>query len=379
MQYLAPFLPNVANYTAPLSGMMKNGQAFEWRPLHQSCVETIKSLAINSLVLRPIDPTKDEPIWVICDASVSGVGAMYGQGPTWQECRPAGFMSKKFTDAQHHYCVFEIETIAILESLLKWEDKLLGHRIHKVTDHKSLEFFKTQQKLSSHQAQWMEYLSQFDFDICYVKGISNKIADALSRYYESDTKFDAIPPHEFVSADIRLDPELQDVSPECELEVKSDTIQRDYEHNKSDAPHLTVLAEPVEERDCLAAEMAEHAEPDEVILIDEKENNPTIEESLHNSDPLPDKIEGQDQFNKAIVEAYKEDNLFKHIVDHPEEHPQFLIIEGIVYTRNLSGHIVMAIPKGIDLETGKSFRGRVIEATHQVVGHFGLQKTSEYI
>ena len=144
VQYLAPFLPNVASYTAPLSRMVKNGQSFEWRPIHQSCFDTIKPLTVSSLVLKPIDPTKDEPIWVICDASVSGVGAMYRQGVMWQECRPAGFMSKKFMDAQHHYHVFELEMIAILESLLKWEDKLIGHWIHMVTDHKSLEFFKTQ-------------------------------------------------------------------------------------------------------------------------------------------------------------------------------------------------------------------------------------------
>ena len=53
-------------------------------------------------------------------------------------------MSKKFTAAQHNYHVFEMETIAILEALLKWEDKLIGNKIHIVTDHGALEFFKTQ-------------------------------------------------------------------------------------------------------------------------------------------------------------------------------------------------------------------------------------------
>ena len=92
---------------------------------------------------------------------------MNGQGPTWQTCRPAGFMSKKFTIAQHNYRVFEMETIAILEGLLKWEDKLIGNRIHVVTDHRALEFFKTQRRLSSHQMRWMEYLSRFNYDIQY--------------------------------------------------------------------------------------------------------------------------------------------------------------------------------------------------------------------
>jgi len=72
-------------------------------------------------------------------------------------------MSRKFTDAQRHYRVVEQAMIAILEALLKWEDKLIGYRIHVVTDHQALEFFKMQDRLSSRQR--MEYLSRFDFDI----------------------------------------------------------------------------------------------------------------------------------------------------------------------------------------------------------------------
>jgi hypothetical protein len=71
-----------------------------------------------------------------------------------------------------------------LEALLKWEDKLLGYHIHVVTGHKALEFFKMQLRLSGRQMRWMEYLVRFDFDIRYVKGELNKVADTLSWYYE---------------------------------------------------------------------------------------------------------------------------------------------------------------------------------------------------
>jgi RNase H-like domain found in reverse transcriptase len=87
--------------------MSKNSQPFAWRPLHDKCFEMIKYICCKTPVLVPVNHNKDDPIWVICDASVSSVGVMYGQGPTWQTCRPAGFMSHKFTDAQRHYRVFE--------------------------------------------------------------------------------------------------------------------------------------------------------------------------------------------------------------------------------------------------------------------------------
>jgi len=68
---------------------------------------------------------------------------MCGQGPTWTSYRPVGLMSKKFISAQQHYAVHELEILAILEALIKWEDKLLRRKIHIITDQKALEFFKT--------------------------------------------------------------------------------------------------------------------------------------------------------------------------------------------------------------------------------------------
>src|ERR1700722_1735471 len=186
VQYLAHFMPDIPAYTGQLAAIQKNGHPFLWKPLHQVCMDNIKALACKTPILRPIDQSSEEPIWVIWDASASGIGAIYGQGQTWQTCRPTGFMSKKFTGAQLNYCVFEMETIAILEALLRWEDKLIGNQLNVVTDRRALEFFKTQQQLSSHQMQWMEYLSRFDYDIQYIKGTSNKVADSLSRYYQSD-------------------------------------------------------------------------------------------------------------------------------------------------------------------------------------------------
>ena len=119
VQYLAHFMPDVSAYTGPLAAIQKDGHLFLWKPMHQVCMNKIKAPACKMPILRPIDPSGDEPIWVICDASAPGIGAVYGQGSDWQSCRPAGFMSKKFTAAQHNYRVFEMETITILKALLK--------------------------------------------------------------------------------------------------------------------------------------------------------------------------------------------------------------------------------------------------------------------
>lgn len=50
------------------------------------------------------------------------------------------------------------------------------------TDHRTLEYLDTQRDLSCRQARWQEYLAQYDYELCYVKGEDNSVADALSRH-----------------------------------------------------------------------------------------------------------------------------------------------------------------------------------------------------
>ena len=161
-------MPEVTAYTLPLLTCVCNGRQFVWMPLLDKCLESIKALACRAPVLKPIDTNNPDLIWVICDSSKSRVGTIYGHGPEWQTCCPAGFLSKKFSSAAQNYCTHEHERIAILEALIKWEDKLLGRKFVIVTDHKGLEYFETQPNLSSRQTRWWEYLSRFNFTIQHV-------------------------------------------------------------------------------------------------------------------------------------------------------------------------------------------------------------------
>ena len=79
-------------------------------------------------------------------------------------------LSKKFMSTQHNYCMHKHETLVVLEALMKWEDKLLGRKFTVVTNHKGLEYFKTQPNLSPRQTRWWEYLSRFNYNTIYVDG-----------------------------------------------------------------------------------------------------------------------------------------------------------------------------------------------------------------
>jgi hypothetical protein len=81
VQYMAPYIPDIMAYTMPLSGCAKDNWAFEWTPLLNRCFESIKHLVVWAPILKPINPTHPDTIWVITDGSNVSVGAVYSQGP----------------------------------------------------------------------------------------------------------------------------------------------------------------------------------------------------------------------------------------------------------------------------------------------------------
>ena len=135
-------------------------------------------------------------------------------------------MSKKFSNAQQHYRTHKHKTIAMLEALMKWEDKLLGCKFTLVTDHKGLEYFETQKNLLVRQVQWWEFLSCFNYTIMHIDGVDNKVVDCLSHYYENDTSEDNHSENTYVNADIRLDPDGKLLPTDCYTELHAAATRR---------------------------------------------------------------------------------------------------------------------------------------------------------
>ena len=76
--------------------------------------------------------------------------------------------------------------LSIMRALAKWRVDLLGTHIHIYTDHKTIQNFDGQRDLSLRQVRWMEYLSQYEYTITYIKGEDNTVADTLSRMTETE-------------------------------------------------------------------------------------------------------------------------------------------------------------------------------------------------
>lgn len=377
VQYLAHFMPDVTAYTAPLSSMTRNGQSFSWRPLHDKCFEMIKTLACKSPILRPIDPNKEEPIWVITDASVSGVGAVYGQGPEWQTCRPAGFMSKRFTSAQHSYLTYEQEALGALEALLKWEDKLIGRKFKLVTDHKALTFLSEKKKLPGRIERWIEYLARFDFEIIHVPGESNKVADALSRYYAYEPEDSESPTYDLVTADVRLDPDGETLpNPRlAEMRAQRETTSVEEHRHRESAP----IAEIIEPRRAEADELRRHVHPvaSAARAAPDVEDDPVATESRLRVPELPSELEGKMDLRRVVKRGQEEDVFCAKILQNPTHHKRFRIYQGLVEHQTSKGDWVLCIPNV--MHGKKRLAQLLIDHAHSLVGHLGNDKTNAYL
>jgi hypothetical protein len=98
---------------------------------------------------------------------------------------PVAFESRKLSSAENNYPVHERRLLAIVYALKEWRPYLHGSRFVIKTDHHPLRYLDTQSNLSKRQMRWMETLQEYDYEIVYVQGKFNVVADVLSRINES--------------------------------------------------------------------------------------------------------------------------------------------------------------------------------------------------
>ncbi|GAA6026234.1 hypothetical protein JCM8202_000461 [Rhodotorula sphaerocarpa] len=185
VQYLRKFIPQLAKHTAILTPLTKKGVVDIlrlWTDRHEQSFEAIKRIVTSLPVLKPVDQSSKAPIWLMTDASKVGVGAVLLQGEDWRTAHPCGFWSRQYIAAEKNYPTHEQELLAIVAALKAWQLELLGVRFRVLTDHDTLRHLRTQQTLSKRQARWVETLADYDFDLAYLPGKKNAVADSMSRF-----------------------------------------------------------------------------------------------------------------------------------------------------------------------------------------------------
>ena len=144
----------------------------------QTAFELLKQALWSAPILS--FPREEGNFILDTDASARRHGGILHQVQDGEE-RVLAYGSKKLSRQQRNYCVTRRELLAIVVFLREFRNYLLGQHFLLRTDHSSLVWLTCFKEPQGQLAQWLEYISQFKFDIVHRAGAKHTNADALSR------------------------------------------------------------------------------------------------------------------------------------------------------------------------------------------------------
>ncbi|KAG0432449.1 Retrovirus-related Pol polyprotein from transposon 17.6 [Dictyocoela muelleri] len=141
-------------------------------------IETMKTLISNALPLKL--PNFYKTFIIYTDASNLALGAVLTQKYNDYNC-PIFFYSRKFSNAEINYTTTEKECLAIISAIKHWKH-YLSNKFIIMTDHQALLWLSKNMDISQRLIRWIFFLQEFIYEINYIRGKQNILADSASRY-----------------------------------------------------------------------------------------------------------------------------------------------------------------------------------------------------
>lgn len=181
-QYFNRFVPDFATIAKPLTKVCsvdaKKVSRYQWEPEQQEAFTRLKTAIANAKVLS--FPEATGKLVLRTDASEQGIGAVlvqqYDDGRPEQ---PITFLSKAFSEVERRWSTYEQECFGIVHSVHNLRRHLLGRKFTVETDHKNLLWMQNCE--APKVVRWRLSLQQYDYDVRHIAGVTNIVADALSR------------------------------------------------------------------------------------------------------------------------------------------------------------------------------------------------------
>ena len=186
--YYSEFIPGYTQLSQPLIELTKKNKPVKivWNNHLNRNFQDLK----NALQSKPTLylPKLDKPFLLQTDASATGIGAVLMQ-EIGNVKRPIHFWSRKLKPAEVNYSTIEKECLGVVEGIRKFKKYLYGDRFVLETDHQPLSYLKNYSPSckNGRLARWSLFLQDFSFEINYIPGKQNVIADYLSRCQEDSS------------------------------------------------------------------------------------------------------------------------------------------------------------------------------------------------
>ena len=176
VNYLAKFLPRLSEVLEPIQQLTRKEVPWQWQHEHDAAFEKIKDLGTWVPLLKYYSPT--EELTVQCDASEKGLGAAL-----MQNGQPIAFASRALTDPETRYTQTEMEMLAVVFVLQKFDQYIYGRPVTIQSDHKPLAAISTKllRSVPKRLQGMLLKVHKYDVSIIYKPGPKMYLADTLSR------------------------------------------------------------------------------------------------------------------------------------------------------------------------------------------------------
>lgn len=174
------FVPGFATLARPLTSLTKSEVKWDWGEAQEEAFTKIKHVLISRPVLAIYNPTYLTEMHT--DASQLGIGGILMQRIDEKSpLRAVAYFSRQTTTDEQHFHSYELETLAVVMSLNRFRNYLLGLNFKVVTDCNAVRLTWTKRDLVPRIARWWLQAQEFDFTIEYRPGTQMSHVDALSR------------------------------------------------------------------------------------------------------------------------------------------------------------------------------------------------------
>lgn len=177
--YFRKFIQGFAQIARPLTELTRKNVEFTWGVEQEQAFQTLKTRLMERPVLGIYD--KDAKTELHTDASKLGLGGILMQYQTDGSLKPIAYFSRVTTKEESLYHSYELETLAVVESLKRFRIYITGIQVKVVTDCAALRTTLTKKDLIPRIARWWLTIQDFDLEIEYRPGERMKHVDALSR------------------------------------------------------------------------------------------------------------------------------------------------------------------------------------------------------
>lgn len=239
------YVPNASNISAPLFDLLRDNVQFIWTEELEGVFRLLKSRLLKCVPLKFFDTHPSTPTFVTTDASGDGIAAVLTQQDSTGTEKPVYYLSRKLSSVEQTYSATEKEFLAVLWGVERLHQFLYGRPFVVRTDHQCLRQLLTNGveggSAPCRVIRWAMRLLYYNFQVEYLPGKKNFVADALSRLPSDDhTEMHLYTVKMSLPADTPVSlTELQlHTSQDSTLQKVVTMIQHGWPHAKAKVEHL---------------------------------------------------------------------------------------------------------------------------------------------